>query len=200
MAEGSFDERKIAILEAALLVFSQKGYKAATNKEIAQEAGITAAALYWYFPSKEELFRAVVEHQRGKLIHVGSLLELLKDLPPEDVLKRMVLGVASMVQEERHLRFARLMISELSRDEHLARVLEKDLVEPMVFLVRDYLAYQMKLGRLRSSDPGLAAQLFVSSIMVTIGMRSMLHHERLAHVTDEQLATDAVTIFLKGLQ
>ena len=44
------------ILEAALFLFSKKGYLGATTKEIAKEAGIAELTLFRHFASKEKLF------------------------------------------------------------------------------------------------------------------------------------------------
>lgn len=49
------------ILESAARVFGQYGYKLASMELVAQESGLTRQALYHHFPTKEALFRAVVE-------------------------------------------------------------------------------------------------------------------------------------------
>jgi len=49
------------ILESAHRVFSQKGYREATMDEIAKGLGLSKAALYRYYQSKEELFREILE-------------------------------------------------------------------------------------------------------------------------------------------
>ncbi len=52
--------RRRQIREAALEVFSRKGYQAATMEEIAAEAELSKGVLYYYFPSKEVLYRSLV--------------------------------------------------------------------------------------------------------------------------------------------
>ena len=60
--------RRAAILAAAFAEFAAKGFRGATIKSIAQAAGVQSPALlYWYFPSKEALFQAVLELS---LIHI----------------------------------------------------------------------------------------------------------------------------------
>jgi AcrR family transcriptional regulator len=49
------------ILEAAMRVFSEKGYRESTMDDVAEVLGVSKAALYRYFESKEELFRAIIE-------------------------------------------------------------------------------------------------------------------------------------------
>lgn len=53
------------ILRAALRVFSQKGYAAATMDEIARAVELSKAGVYFYFPSKEALFAASLKNAPG---------------------------------------------------------------------------------------------------------------------------------------
>ncbi|MDT0307905.1 ScbR family autoregulator-binding transcription factor [Streptomyces sp. DSM 44917] len=55
------------ILEAAALVFEREGYQGATITEILRAAGVTKGALYFHFPSKEELARNILLEQRKDL-------------------------------------------------------------------------------------------------------------------------------------
>ena len=54
-------ERRKAILEAALRVFSNSSYDGATTAEIAREAGVSEPILYRHFASKRELYVACLE-------------------------------------------------------------------------------------------------------------------------------------------
>jgi AcrR family transcriptional regulator len=49
------------ILESAAMVFGQHGYRLASMELVAQESGLSRQALYHHFPTKEALFRAVIE-------------------------------------------------------------------------------------------------------------------------------------------
>ncbi len=60
------------ILDAALQLFSEKGSARASVRDIAQAAGITDAAIYYHFPSKRELFEALIE-ERGFTAALKSL-------------------------------------------------------------------------------------------------------------------------------
>lgn len=50
-----------ALLDAALIVFSQKGYAAARLEDVAEHAGVSRGAIYWHFHSKAELYNRMVE-------------------------------------------------------------------------------------------------------------------------------------------
>ena len=69
VTQAHIDARTKDILDAAKRMFVRKGVEAATMQEIASEAGLSAGAIYRYFPSKAHLLRAVcgdwIEHDRA---------------------------------------------------------------------------------------------------------------------------------------
>ena len=54
------DVRPGEILEAALKLFVEKGFRATKMEDIAREAGVTKGTPYLYYQNKEEIFKAVV--------------------------------------------------------------------------------------------------------------------------------------------
>ena len=60
-------ETRTRILREARLAFTTRGYDNTTNREISAGAGITAAAIYHYFPSKVDLFVAVYDDVQTKV-------------------------------------------------------------------------------------------------------------------------------------
>jgi AcrR family transcriptional regulator len=64
---GDAEETRDRIVRAARLAFTTRGYDNTTNREIAAGAGITAAAIYHYFPSKVDLYVAVFQDVQGKV-------------------------------------------------------------------------------------------------------------------------------------
>ena len=55
------EERKKQIIDAALNVFSREGFHQARMDDIAQEAGLSKGALYWYFNSKDKIISSLLE-------------------------------------------------------------------------------------------------------------------------------------------
>jgi len=74
------EERREKILEAARRVFLESGYAGARTRRIAEEAGITEALLYRFYPSKSEIFRAAVHEPLERF--VGELLDSTADIDP----------------------------------------------------------------------------------------------------------------------
>jgi len=55
------EDNERALLEAAEWVFAEQGFAGATTAAIAQRAGLPKANLHYYFPTKETLYRSVIE-------------------------------------------------------------------------------------------------------------------------------------------
>jgi AcrR family transcriptional regulator len=66
------EARPQELLDAALALFVEKGFAATRSEEVAARAGVSKGTLYLYFPSKEELFKAVVRRNLSSLIAEGQ--------------------------------------------------------------------------------------------------------------------------------
>ncbi len=67
------EERREELIDAAIPVFAEKGYHAAPTTEIAKRAGISQAYLFRLFPTKEELFVAVVERSCRRMVETMAV-------------------------------------------------------------------------------------------------------------------------------
>jgi len=62
LTQGEKSERsQVAILQAALRLFSKQGYRGTSIREIAEEAGLSTGNVYHHFPDKEALFRTLLD-------------------------------------------------------------------------------------------------------------------------------------------
>jgi AcrR family transcriptional regulator len=66
------ETRPQELLDAALELFVEKGFAATRSEEVAHRAGVSKGTLYLYYPSKEELFKAVVRQKLSNLIAEGQ--------------------------------------------------------------------------------------------------------------------------------
>jgi AcrR family transcriptional regulator len=109
------EERRRAILHAALDVFARRGYHAASIDEIAQAAGISKALIYEHFPSKRELHVSLLESEVQELF--SRLVESAATAEPGEIRLRHGLDAFLRWVEERGDAF---------------RMLFRDAVEPEV--------------------------------------------------------------------
>jgi AcrR family transcriptional regulator len=97
------------ILDASLRLFSERGFARTTVRDIARQAGITDAAIYYHFDSKRELLEALVE-ERGFLTSLENLAQVEPHLPISEMLLWMAAGAVNIMDENRD--FLRLIIME----------------------------------------------------------------------------------------
>src|SRR5271156_12217 len=77
------EDRKLAIVAAALPLFARKGYAETTTKELARAAGVSEPLLYRHFPSKEALYDAIQNLCcQGHDPSARKFLHLLTELEP----------------------------------------------------------------------------------------------------------------------
>jgi AcrR family transcriptional regulator len=73
MNKRSGIESRKKIIDAAIAVFSTKGYAKANIREIAKAAGISVGGVYLYFRNKEELYKSLINNW---MLDIGSRLEI----------------------------------------------------------------------------------------------------------------------------
>ncbi len=117
----SAPDRRAAILDAALEVFSSRGYHAASIDEIAQQAGISKALIYEHFPSKKDLHASLLERHTLEIFE--RLAESAATPDPGEV--RLRAGVDAFLEwVETHPRAFRLLFRDnFERD--VAELLQK---------------------------------------------------------------------------
>jgi AcrR family transcriptional regulator len=191
------EDRREQIMEAALRVFAQKGFVRATNKDIAQEAGITPGLIYHYFKSKDDLLRAAIaEHSPLRLIH--ALPAEMLDQPPEAFLRFMAQQLLIIIEDERFVRLMRVFLPEVIYHPELTAFNLPAMHEVASFL-ENYLLTKMESGELRRTDAALAAQVFGGSLMAFVIRRQHLHDPVALQYTHEQIVESVITAILHGL-
>jgi len=93
---------KERLLESAKILFSQKGYYATSVEDIVESAGLSKGAFYFYFKSKEELFKSLVEEMHLSIVkRLESFLE--RELPLEDALIEHAKVFLEDIYQNRHI-------------------------------------------------------------------------------------------------
>lgn len=93
---------KERLLESAKRLFSQKGYYATSVEDIVASAGFSKGAFYFYFKSKEELFKSLVEEMHLNIVkRLENFLE--RELPLEDALIEHAKVFLEDIYQNRHI-------------------------------------------------------------------------------------------------
>jgi len=150
------EAKREAILDAASKVFLEAGFEGASMAEIAKMTGGSKATLYSYFKSKEELFVDVIH--RAAHQQLDPLVEALNQ-DNDNLPKAMQTFGEQMLAfmcSAPTIQSRRVVIAESGRSDIGRRFHEQGPKQGMQ-KVADFLSKQMDLGKLKRSDPLLAA-------------------------------------------
>src|SRR5256885_6799131 len=78
------ERRRPLVLDAALRLFVERGYRGTAMEAIAEAAGVTKPVVYECYPSKAELFRALLEREERRLLEAVAAA-LPREASPDDV-------------------------------------------------------------------------------------------------------------------
>jgi AcrR family transcriptional regulator len=193
-------DRRARILGAAFEEFAAKGFRGATIKSIARAARLQSSALiYWYFPTKEALFQAVLGEQTPILRAIATP-ESMMDSPPEEVLPALAQAFLATAGNPFAQRLLRLVIGEALRHEELAGTLVAVGPKRVLAFLTTYLDRQIELGRLRPHNTRSSARAFIGMLIPQAAGLGLLPSLAEGGPTNGEHVATAVTIFLHGLR
>jgi AcrR family transcriptional regulator len=146
------DARPGELLDAALDLFVEKGFAATRVEEVAARAGVSKGTLFLYFPSKVELFQAVVrEAISGRFDEWNAELEQFSGSTADLVLECM-LRWWQRIGNTRASGITKLVLSEACTFPEIAGFYTQAVVEPGNALIRRILQRGVARGEFRDID------------------------------------------------
>jgi AcrR family transcriptional regulator len=194
------ESRKAAIVDAALDCFARHGYDGATNKIIAEAAGMKSAAIiYHYFPSKEELFQACLE-RLTVFDTLHDTVEASSDDPPDIFLRKVGSAYLALIREDQRLaKLVLMVLSSIHSHPELPRIALRRVMPAFLLPLLAYLQRQQSLGVIRDLPPLSAGlQFFAPLAMRAITMQLPPSVMPLPQISDEQFVDHLVRTFLDG--
>jgi AcrR family transcriptional regulator len=192
-------DRRQQIIEAALKVFSTKGFHKATNKDIAQAAGgISPGLIYWYFKDKEDLFLSILR-ERATIFQLADHPERVMDLPPREGLSLIGRTYLSIFKVPGNIAVFRILIGEAVRFPQIGEMFFKVAGRRFLGFISQYLQHNVDLGYLRPHDTMIAARSFLGMFIVNLLAREIFRQPEAIAVPDEAIVQTNVDIFLNGL-
>ena len=161
------------LLEAALDLFVEKGFAATRSEEVAARAGVSKGTLFLYFPSKEELFKAVVrENVAGRFIEWNQEFDAFEGSTP-DMLRYVMRVWWERVGATRFSGITKLMMSEGNNFPDLAAFYQSEVVRPGHALLRRVLERGIARGEFKPMDVNLGIYSVVAPmIFLTLAKHS----------------------------
>jgi TetR/AcrR family transcriptional regulator, transcriptional repressor of aconitase len=198
------DERRRAIVAAAVPLFARKGFAGTTTKELAEAAGISEALLFRHFPSKKQLY--------GEILHLGCegdpALERLASLEPSSAtlahmmhfMVRHFLALGEIDRGEIDTRL-RLMLHSVLEDGDYIRELSERIFERLHPLFAASIEAALDAGDLRPGPIASANRLWFAQHVAAMMACYLLPGRRCVPYqgTIETLAEEAAWFILRGI-
>ncbi|VAW69271.1 Transcriptional regulator, AcrR family [hydrothermal vent metagenome] len=168
------DARPEEILDAALQLFTEKGFSATRMVDVAKAAGISKGTLYLYFENKEEIFRQVVQQRITPIIDkIDALIELF-DGSQADLLRQLINNWWLEIACTSLSAIPKIIVSESGNFPELARFFTLNVVTRSRRLFSKVISRGMKNGEFHIYDAETVARLVVAPLVqATIWMHSL---------------------------
>ncbi len=187
-------ETRAHILDAALRLFHAEGAAAISMRAVAAQAGMSAAAIYRYFPGKADLAAALwQEGLRGLEGRLGRIVTQESD--PIEGLRAVAEAYADFAVNEPAM-FRMLFLAEGGDD--LEEVREKTRDFTSYYLARDCMGRAIEQGRIAPIDADLATQTLWAAIHGAISLRMTC--VEFPFCEPRRLLAQVISTVLSGLQ
>lgn len=196
-------KRSVQILEAAAHVFAQKGYHAATTKEIAAQAGVSEGTIYNYFQNKEDLLLSI-----PRLISETTALPALRQMlatpitsgEEEEKLLTIVLDNGFQTLQ-RNVDFLKVLFSTLpTMDEETLEEYLRRMPLWLAQALEEFLQFRIAQGVYRPMDTTVVARAFMGMIVFFVLTQEVLPGKRVfAPVDYDVIGREIVRLFLHGV-
>lgn len=180
------------LLESAMALFSEKGYRGACIREIIERAGVTRPVLYYYFKNKEDLFCRLVETGFSEMFAVLSAVQA-EEMPCRSKLRRIM--AVTFQRAEESLGIVRLILQAVfsSPCENLRLDMTK-LAEERLRHFACIMQKGLDAGELSGGNAATLALTFVG----IMDMHIMAKVHRPEAILTEELADYLVDLFMEG--
>lgn len=168
------EARPQELIDAALELFAEKGFSATRSEEVAARAGVAKGTLYLYYPSKEELLKAVISQRLSSEIAAvaeycdnfdGPTTELVTDVMAEWWIKVFDSPTSAVFK---------LVITEVRNFPDIADFYRRQVIEPAQKLVGGILERGIRRGEFRRIDvPSAVLSLIFPMVMMCLHKHSV---------------------------
>jgi AcrR family transcriptional regulator len=187
------------IVEAAFVVFGEKGFAAARLDDIAARAGVSKGALYLYFETKEALFRAVVHDMIAP--NVAALTAFAEAFPGSfaQLIRMMLPRAAQVLVTTGAGRVVKIVVGEGRNFPELAQTWHDEVIVPALGVIRRRIARAQAEGEIVAGDARYYAWSLMGPMLLGVIWREVMEPIGAQPADLEALATQHVETVLRGV-
>jgi AcrR family transcriptional regulator len=189
------EERRSAILAAALEEFTARGYAGARLDDVAKRAGIAKGTIYLYFADKQALFQELV---RSMVHPVLGMLDKMRgvDIPARMLVEGLLGTFLREIYGTRRKDLIRLILNEGPRFPAIAEFYYHEVIERVLGIIRPILARAAERGELPNDSLARFPQLIVAPMLVGIMWHAMF--EKFESLDIDAMARAHIDILFAG--
>jgi AcrR family transcriptional regulator len=194
----SGQERREAIVQTAIKLFSDKGFRGTTTRELAAAVGVSEPVLYQHFATKRDLYTAIIESRAASMQEITTGLE---SLLARDDDRAFFMHIANGIMDwyEQDPVYARLLIFSALERHELAQLFFEAHSRCGIELITKYMKRRIEQGRFRDIDPALIGHAFIGMAGNYAMDRTVFQHMSLP-LDRATVVEGMVSIFLEGIQ
>lgn len=200
------DARREQILATAVDLFSKRGFKGTTTKEIAKAAGVSEAMVFRHFATKDDLYAAILDAKAcvdGTHTFPWEGNEKLKKAVAEkdDFAVFYNIALDAMNKHHRDVAFMRLLFYSALEDHKLAEQFFHEFIERVYEFIGGYIKSRQKDGAFRKLNPRIAVRAFIG-MMIHHSLNNILwdKNRTIIDITNEEAAKNFAEILLNGVK
>ncbi|HWA92426.1 MAG TPA: TetR/AcrR family transcriptional regulator [Rhizomicrobium sp.] len=158
--------RPAEILDAALLVFAERGFAGARMEDIAKRAGVTKGTIYLYFENKEAVFKTLVRESIGTTI--AGVSDGVRDFqgPAKDMLRFALMAMSHLLTTSDRVVLPKIIIAESGNFPELARFYRDEIIENGLTLMSGVIERGIAQGEFRALPVEHAVRLCIAPVLL----------------------------------
>jgi len=182
----------------AIRCFAAKGFRGTTIRELASQVGITEAALYRYFPSKEALYQAIIDEKIAAPDPIEGLEAAARRGDDRAVFGGLARSFLESVDADPS--FLRILLYTGLEGHELAAPFFAQRIRRLREFVAGYIAQRVREGAFRDVDPLLGSRAFLGMVVDYLIVRQVFQQRDVYPDDPQQVAETFVSVFLDGIR
>ncbi|KGK86438.1 TetR/AcrR family transcriptional regulator [Clostridium sp. HMP27] len=207
--EGNFSEEEITkrqwqIIEAAVKVFSEKGFGQSRTSEIAKEAEVAEGTIFRYYKTKQDLLMGlvipiIVKFFRPLVIKSAeTIIKNEKDKPIDEVIKDLFIDRLALI--EKNFPLIKTVFVEAMYHPELLETIQRDIAPKVIPFISAFVEANIEKGNFRDDiDPSVITRTMISMLMGYISLTGMFPEFFPKKEGKEEDIKNMVDILLNGI-
>ncbi len=194
MTAGS---RREQILRGAMQLFAEKGFRGTTTREIARQLEISEALMFKYFPTKEALYRAIIQKRTDGSEEMLFPREAVEAKDDRQVFRSIASYLISKNTQDPT--FMRLIQYSALEGHELSRIFFETYAMERTRLLSGYIRQRIKEKAFRKVPPLLAARAFIGMVIQYVQSQELYGLKDHIQFSQKKVVDTFVETFLNGL-